>query len=101
MMIVSREGRVLYVSESIANYLGLRQVTYSSGPIPMPQYTTVCLILFNMMFSLMCLCDVMVKFCPKCSIYSVWVISVFSRCTMRCVWVMVLIFNLSKPCAWE
>ena len=26
MMIVSREGRILYVSESIANYLGLRQV---------------------------------------------------------------------------
>ena len=28
MMIVSREGRILYVSESIANYLGLRQVNY-------------------------------------------------------------------------
>ena len=26
LLVVSRDGRILYVSESIANYLGLRQV---------------------------------------------------------------------------
>ena len=30
-MVVSRDGRILYVSESIANYLGLRQVCLSEG----------------------------------------------------------------------
>jgi len=30
-MVVSRDGRILYVSESIANYLGLRQVGLSEG----------------------------------------------------------------------
>ncbi len=30
MMMISRDGRILYTSESIANYLGLRQVIYSS-----------------------------------------------------------------------
>lgn len=30
-MVVSRDGRILYVSESIANYLGLRQVGLSEA----------------------------------------------------------------------